>query len=91
MSDVPKARKELEDIRDDLYDIMWRVDGALKKLYREKPSKPKTPPSAVTIGELEAQEIRAYAKKHPHASHMQIAHQFKTNIGRVSEALNGKR
>ncbi|MEI6282944.1 MAG: hypothetical protein WCP82_09585 [Alphaproteobacteria bacterium] len=38
-----------------------------------------------------AEQVRSYCRDHPKASQMEVADQFGLNIGRVSEALYGKR
>jgi hypothetical protein len=59
-------------------------------LFRRKPVRKAAPQSRPMTPEL-ADEIRAYAAKHPRATLGRIAQVFDTNPGRVSEALGGKR
>ncbi|MFP5514848.1 MAG: hypothetical protein ACLGJC_17400 [Alphaproteobacteria bacterium] len=61
----------------------WELD-----LHRRKPVQ-RTPPRR--RGQSAADDIRAYAAANPGASYHEIANATRTTIGRVSEALAGKR
>lgn len=61
----------------------WELD-----LHRRKPVQ-RTPPRR--RGQSAADDIRAYAAANPGASYHDIANATQTTIGRVSEALAGKR
>jgi hypothetical protein len=59
-------------------------------LYRRPAVRRADPQSRPMTPEL-ISEIRGYAAKHPRATLSRIAQFHDTNIGRVSEALGGKR
>ena len=90
MSDIPFARAVLRKAlqSDDLKFVYASIRIALKRLDREKPeftTRAKLPPltreQVKTIHRLRAQQMPMN----------EIARKLGTNIGRVSEAINGKR
>ncbi|UMO76011.1 hypothetical protein [Planktothrix phage Pra-JY27] len=66
--------------------IRWAVSEMHRRTYVRK-ARPRSPP--ITPDKIIA--IRAYAEQHRDANYMQIANAFQVSIGRVSEALGGKR
>jgi len=51
----------------------------------------KAPARSQALTPDKAVSIRAYCEAHPDAPQMEVARKFGVNIGRVSEALYGKR
>jgi hypothetical protein len=60
---------------------------ALKRRPMVRKARPKYRPLTPVLKE----DIQAYAGRFPDLSYQEIANHFFTNIGRVSEALRGKR
>lgn len=95
MSNIPRARELLKHALE--IDPMMReptralVEDALSLMTREryKPRRAKAALSAPT--EREAKEIRQIVKRNPLVSILDLAKRFRTNPGRISEALGGQR
>lgn len=93
-SQIPQARKALEALtvriateRIKKRQVIDAINSVIPMLKRDPATRKTTVRSRPMTWEL-AQEIRAYAKKHPRASHQEIGDHFKVNTGRVSEVLN---
>lgn len=93
MSNIPRARdllrKALESNTMVAYDRAL-VEEALSLMTREKykPRRAKAALSAPT--EREAKEIRRIVKRNPLVSILDLAKRFRTNPGRISEALGAR-
>lgn len=87
MSNIPQARKELEQVLT-MIDVMHAtIEGALKMLDRRKPGF-RAERSTPALSPIQKQRCRDLRKKG--YSVLKIAQILKTNHGRVSEAINGK-
>jgi hypothetical protein len=85
---VPKVRRRLFELAEETgIEELAQLAGAL---FRRPAVRRAEPQSRPMTPELIA-EIRSYAAKHPRATLSRIAQFHDTNIGRVSEALRGKR
>jgi hypothetical protein len=90
MSNIPVARRKLVMAITHLEQALEFCEIAYPLLQREKPIR-KTRVKSHKVRKREAGAIRHYAKLNPDDSIQEIANRFRTNPGRVSEALNGKR
>ena len=90
MSDIPRARSRLQDALNSktLSDCKLHVYAALTLMTREKPKfrAPRAIPPLTPYQRAMAQMLRR--RRIPIN---EIARKLGTNIGRVSEAINGKR
>ncbi len=96
MSDIPMARKMIEDIADyadrlNHGDISSALRAVLPILTRRGRVRPTAARRSTVVDAHTAQQIRVYAKTRPWLSLQEVADVFKTNPGRVSEALHGDR
>jgi hypothetical protein len=94
MKTIPKIRKELLMLANKL-DIKCpaharKIRRLVKQMKRRSPIRRSRRESASLTPEL-ALRIRKVALANPSTSYMQLARIFATSIGRVSEALAGKR
>lgn len=92
---IPACRAALEDIADDLARLglrnhAGRIRGVVQDMHRRS-ARRKTPCRARRMTQSLSAAIRTYAESNPGASQMEIAARFDVNIGRVSEAVNGRR
>ena len=90
MTNIPVARRLITD-------AMFKIDQAMKILQeaeslmtRPAPIR-KAPRTSQPITQRVADDIRAYAHKHPRATYRMIGAHFKVDGGRVSEVLRGLR
>jgi hypothetical protein len=93
---IPEVREELLKIAAAMSEYPYTKPFAAKlyeleaELYRRRGVLPTKVRSQRVTLDLKRQ-IRAYKQAHPSLSEQQIAAHFKVNMGRVSEALIGKR
>lgn len=96
---IPQARDRLNDLIKHLEhpDFVVTKPGkvTLIKMLREVEALMyRAPPARVAprqqrkLTSEQAQEVRDFARKHPNVTMQDIAVRFKTNAGRVSEAVN---
>lgn len=93
MSNIPKARALLQGVLDGhelRQEVIQDISAALVLMTRNvgKRQAPRT--STPMTAEL-AQKLRTFALANPSKTQAEIAHLFRVNPGRVSEALRGKR
>lgn len=90
---IPEIRERLLDIADALscVPLVAAEIRMLAEATRRRPAHRVAPVKSHPMTEGASDQIRDFAECHPHASHMEIAYLFGVNIGRVSEALRGKR
>jgi hypothetical protein len=92
MSNVPLARKLLAEMKPHLPAKLSRqVDGVIGLLKRRPYARPASPIKSKVVDEELAKRIRRFALRYPDMSQQDIAVRFRTNAGRVSEALHGDR
>lgn len=82
---IPEIRNRLREIADN--HAIEELHDLADEMYRNSPIRRARPSSANLTPEL-AEEIRAYAKRHPKMHQRDIAQKFNVNPGRVSEAMN---
>ena len=82
MSNIPRARELIKKGR-------RLISQGLALMTREPHIRKARPRMQPMTKEL-AIKVRNYERKHPDLSEQEIAHHFRINGGRVSEALNGK-
>ncbi len=88
MSNIPRARKLLEDVLDELTGReYYAVKEALSLMHRQPPVR-KTPPRSRPMTWELRQEISEYIEDHPSMSNQEIAVEFEVNAGRISEIAN---
>ena len=66
------------------------IKAALSHMHREPPVT-STRVKCVKVTSVKAELIRKYHNQHPWLSQLEVANFFRTNPGRVSEALNNLR
>lgn len=92
---IPQLRHRLLQIADDLYqDGLSAVAHELRTIAIETTRRYGGRKAKARFAKLtpeKAAEIRDMARRFPEASNQQLANWCKTNPGRVSEALTGKR
>lgn len=92
MSDIPLARRLLAEVAPHIPEAQRPTfNAALAALWRRAPSKPRAPVRSRYIDPVTAAAIRAYSRANPTAHLQDIAVLFRTNAGRVSEALRRER
>ena len=92
MSNIPAARQLLRDVLPNLpATAAGTVARALELMTRKQPAKPRAPARRRTVTPADAAAIRAWCTYHPEADLQDVAEMFGVNIGRVSEALHGRR
>lgn len=95
MSDIPSARILVAEVRALLERsnpaAAAKLGLAEQMMWRERLKMPRAPTEAEKVDATTAARIRAYKRRNPKASVLQIALRFRTGVGRVSEALRGKR
>ncbi|EHM01393.1 hypothetical protein HMPREF9946_02132 [Acetobacteraceae bacterium AT-5844] len=87
MSNVPLARRRLAEIRKTLAGLSAELEQLESMLWRRKVARPRSPVQSAAVDPATAAAIRRYARAHPHKSLQAIAVRFRTNAGRVSEAM----
>lgn len=99
MKTIPEVRKELlkvastlrlNDGYTDLYTEANKIVNLVRSMYRRKAVR-RAPIEHVTLTPSLAAKIKKYAKRHQKQSYATIGNKFNVSIGRVSEALVGKR
>lgn len=96
MSNIPSAREQLAAIAEDverfgLADEAARIREVINLMVRRSPARRRAPVRSRVIETEDAAAIRVFAISHPSTSLQDVAVMFKTNIGRVSEAMQGDR
>jgi hypothetical protein len=87
VSNIPLARQRLAIVRAQLAALSAEIDGLESLMYRRRPARRPSPVRSATIDPAKAAAIRRYAQANPDASLQDIAVRFRTNAGRVSEAM----
>ena len=93
---IPEVREELLKVAAAMNEYPYTKPFAAKlyeleaELYRRRGVRP-TKIRSQRVTRYLRQQIRDYKRAHPGFSEQQIAAHFKVNMGRVSEALIGKR
>lgn len=97
MKTIPQIRLELLDIAKSLQNnehspehVSRRIRYLVRNMYRRKTVRRAKVEHAHTTKELQL-KIRKYAKANPKKSYAAIGNKFNVAIGRVSEALVGRR
>jgi hypothetical protein len=85
---IPEVREELHKIAKDF--SIPRLHQLADELVRRSTVRRARPQSVRVTDELES-SIRAFAKRQPQLSFVEIARYFNVNPGRVSEAIAGRR
>lgn len=98
MSDIPAARQIVDEVRQRLeagtiepQDAVAKLLRAEQMMHRAKMAYPRAPIDAEPLTPDTAARIRRYKARHPKKALLEIALRFETGIGRVSEAIHGKR
>lgn len=96
MSDIPQARAIIALLAENLQmqGLGLQAEAAheaLALMTRRPPARPRAPVRSRIISEADAEQIRDFAHRNPAMALQDIAVMFKTNHGRVSEALLGDR
>lgn len=91
MSDIKKARELLRHLSEMIPAAKPYIDREIMPLLYREPYVRRAEPSSRKVTSQVAKQIRAYAAENPEASMQEIAVEFETQLGRVSEALNYKR
>jgi len=93
MSDIPEARKRLDDVIlfADLDDATRAELRAIRDLLGRARPVTKTPVTSVKLTPSVKDEILRLKRANPDMSEQRIATLVNTNAGRVSETLSGKR
>jgi hypothetical protein len=87
VSNIPLARQRLAMVRAQIAALSAELDSLEALMYRRRPARPRSPVRSAAIDPTAAAAIRRYARAHPDASLQDIAVRFRTNAGRVSEAM----
>lgn len=91
MSNVPKAREEIDAIAEALLDLAARLDRVQGNLHRRPYARARAPRAAPPVNAGMAEFLREFARKNPNLSQREIGQRFGIDGGRVSEALHGDR
>lgn len=95
MSHIPEARTIIENLLPAVAAALpaQAVDlqYALELMHRRPLAKPRAPARSAAVCPTVAAAIRAYVALNPRESIQSVAVKFRTNSGRVSEALHGDR
>jgi len=85
---IPHIRARMRELALELDcpELDLLADATVRR-YNGRRAPVKFPP----LTSLQKQAVRVYALLHPEASQMDMANEFNTNQGRISEALYGKR
>lgn len=95
MKTIPQVRTELTELASNLRSegnrgTAIRINNLVKHMFR-RPSVRRAAKESVVFTPAVAREIRSYAAAHPASSYKRMAARFNVTIGRVSEALAGRR
>ncbi len=90
MTDIPRARRLISDAYSQIGQGLMLLREAQELMTRPAPIR-KAPRTSQPITQRVADDIRAYAYKHPRATYRMIGAHFKVDGGRVSEVLRGLR
>lgn len=92
MKTIPMIRTELLEIADETRSnsLSRRIKALVTQMYRRPPVRRAKVESVPFTPEL-ARSIRGYARQNQDASYPVMARRFRVSIGRISEALAGKR
>jgi hypothetical protein len=91
VSNIPRARKALTAIAQQLEVLAAEIDEALYDLNRRPPARKPAPRRAPPVGAEMAEFLREFARANPKLSQAEIAQRYGINPGRVAEALHGDR
>lgn len=96
MSDIPEARRLIADAAATIEALGHTAEAnllhqALDLMHRRPMAKPRAPETSAPVDADTARAIRAYVRTMPKASLQDVADVFKTNPGRVSEAIHHDR
>lgn len=80
----------IPEIREELLAMSHRL-ALLAEETKRRPSLPRAKKESLPLTPPLIQKIRGYKLRYPHVSQKHMANVFKTNAGRISEALRGKR
>lgn len=93
---IPECRDELQVIARQLYarghadDLATRIEAVIENMFRRPAARRALPESNQATPEL-LNEIHEFANSHPWLSYRAIGEMYGVSIGRVSEAVAGKR
>lgn len=92
MKTIPQIRTELLEIADETRsaNLSRRIKSLVTQMYRRAPVR-RAKIESVPFTPALAREIRGYARLNPKVSYPTMARRFTVSIGRISEALAGKR
>ena len=85
---IPEVREELHKIAKDF--SIPRLHQLADELVR-RPVARRAKPQSVRVTDKLEDSIRAFARRQPHLSYVEIARYYNVNPGRVSEAVSGRR
>lgn len=92
MKTIPQVRKELlllaDAVRNDK--VSRKLKSLVRNMYR-RPYARKARTESITCTPELARQIKFFARSNPTWSYKRIANNFNVSIGRVSEAVAGKR
>lgn len=94
MKTIPQVRTALKLVATEVDqlnpNIARRIRGLILDMYR-RPAVRKVKTESVEFTPELGRKIKAFARNNPNKSYKRIANRFNVSIGRVSEALAGKR
>jgi hypothetical protein len=85
---IPEVREELHKIANDF--SIPRLHQLADELAR-RPQARRAKVKSARLTEGMEDSIKAFARRQPHLSFVEIARYYNVNPGRVSEAISGKR
>jgi hypothetical protein len=91
---IPEVAQRMREIAGEIQEACPTQSAELLELadeLRRRSGEGRAPATSTKMTPELSEEIKEYAKAHPGMSHQQIAEVFGVNIGRVSEAILGKR
>ena len=91
MKTIPQVRSELLELAETVSPSAGRKIKYLVRQMKRRPSVRKANKESVTFTPTLARSIRTFATRNPANSYKTIAAQFNVSVGRVSEAIAGKR
>lgn len=80
----------IPECRDELRAVIRKLREIERNMYRRPAARRARREHDVMTAAL-ARRIRAFAKEHPRMSYRRIGERFNVGIGRVSEAIRGRR
>jgi hypothetical protein len=91
---IPELRTELLAMADKMENREPAMANRLREIVQElhrRPAVRKTPPKNRPMDPRIKRNIRKFASQFPNMSYQEIAALFRVNVGRVSEAVAGRR